>query len=87
MSQFIIQSAAATMPISCKGGPYRRVAVLEVEDGVERVKMISGRARGVVRVVRTWERRFVGLTDKSAFFRAKAEAEALVAELTAQVQP
>lgn len=32
MSHYIVQSAAACMPSSCKGR-YRRVAVLEVEDG------------------------------------------------------
>jgi hypothetical protein len=60
ISRFIIQTAAAHMPSSCKWGPYRRVAVLEVRDGVEWVAMISDRARGVVRVVATWERCNVG---------------------------
>jgi hypothetical protein len=61
---YIIQTAKACMPSSCWGSNhYRRVAVLEVEDGVMQVKMISSRARGVRRVVRTWERLFDGKTS------------------------
>ncbi len=58
-THYIIQSASAKMPNSC-WGQYGRVAVLEVEDGVDHVAMISGRARGVVRVVETWEKLNVG---------------------------
>jgi hypothetical protein len=82
MSHYIVQSAAACMPSSCRG-TYRRVAVLEVEDDVERAAMISPRARGVIRVVRTWERRNVGRTSRCAYAIALAEAEALAAELGA----
>ena len=76
---YVIRTSAAHMPNSCKG-VYRRVAVLEVEDGVV-PKMISPRAKGVRRVVRTWERLNVGSTERCAYRIALAQAEALAAEL------
>ena len=51
-------TSAAAMPQSC-WGVYRRVAVLEVDPGA-RPAMISERARGVRRIVATWERLNVG---------------------------
>lgn len=75
MSHYIVQTAAACMPNSC-WGTYRRVALLEVKDGVESVAMISSRARGVVRVVQTWERLNVGKTERCAYERALTEANA-----------
>jgi len=85
-TKFIIKTSAACMPGSC-WGQYRRVAVLEVEAGVESVAMISERARGVVRVVETWERRNVGPIAKRgergrcAYSRALMEAEELAEQL------
>jgi hypothetical protein len=73
MAHYIVQDAAAAMPSSCKGR-YRRVAVLLVEDGYEHVSMISQHARGVIRVVQTWEKRNVGKTERCAFERAYTEA-------------
>lgn len=81
---YIVQTAAAAMPSSC-WGTYRRVAVLEVEDGVDRAAMISARARGVIRVVATWERCNVGRTSRCAYERALSEAREMAAELTAAV--
>jgi len=81
MSKFIVQTAAANMPASCKFGRYRRVAVLEVHEGIDRVSMISSRARGVVRVVETWERCSVGKMVRSTYVRALAEAERMAATL------
>jgi hypothetical protein len=47
MDRYIIMTASAKMPSSCKG-TYRRVAVVELEPGFTGVpKMISARARGV----------------------------------------
>jgi predicted secreted protein len=83
MSHYIVQTSAARMPGSC-WGQYRRVAVLEVEDGLTRAAMISSRARGVRSVVQTWERCHVGTTSRGAYQRALAEAEALAARLNAQ---
>jgi hypothetical protein len=83
MATYIVQTAAACMPSSCKFGRYRRVAVLEVADpSIHRVAMISARAIGVIRIVRRWERLSVGTTERCAYRRALAEARALVATLS-----
>jgi len=81
----IVMSAAANMPNSC-WGVYRRVAVVLVDlsklpEGAGRPRMISTHARGVVDVVETWERLNVGKTDRCAYARALAEAEALAAKI------
>lgn len=73
MSRFIVKTSSAKMPNSC-WGRYGHVAVLEVEDGVKDVKMISERARGVVRVVQVWRKRYVG-GSRSAFALAEAAAQ------------
>ena len=70
------------MPSSCRG-VYRRVAVLEVEQGLEYVSMISPRARGCARIVETWEKLNVGSTPRCAYERALAAARALAADLNA----
>lgn len=78
-TEYIVRGAAACMPSSC-WGRYGRVAVLEVERGAQ-PKMISEHARGVVRVVQTWERRNIGSTERCAYSRAWKEAEALAEQL------
>jgi hypothetical protein len=83
-TEYIVMTACAKMPSNC-WGRYGRVAVIEVERGA-RPAMISQRARGVVKIIRTWERCFDGLTDRCAFARATAEAKALAAELNAGAQ-
>lgn len=79
-TEYIVQTASAKMPSSCRG-TYARVAVIEVDAGVKRVSMISPRAKGVVRIVATWERRSVGKTKNCAFQRALRAAEMMVDEL------
>ena len=71
------------MPASMKfgKGKYRHVAVIEVEDGVSHVRMISARARGVRRVVRVWERLYAGGSDRCAFAQAYAAAQQCADEL------
>ena len=86
---YIVQSAAANMPSSCRG-TYRRVAVLEISpddlpESETRPRMISAHARGVVRVVETWERCNVGSTSRCAYERAWTEAEEMAAELNAEI--
>lgn len=83
-TRFIVQEAAAAMPSSC-WGQYKRVAVLEIEADwpEDTVSMISERARGVVRVVRTWEKLRVGTTERSCYIQARREAGALAAYLNA----
>jgi|TARA_R100001530_G_scaffold134550_1_gene109635 hypothetical protein len=77
---FITKTATAQMPGSC-WGRYGKVAVIEVEDGVEDVAMISDRARGAIRVVEVWDRQFWGKSNRCAFAIAVIEAEALAASL------
>jgi len=81
LPRFIVLTAAANMPASC-WGRYGRVAVVELEPGTtEYPRMISDRARGVARVIQTWEKCNVGKTERSAFASALREAEALATEL------
>lgn len=78
---YVVKDSAARMPGSC-WGKYRRVAVMEVEPGTVPA-MISARARGVRRIVQTWDRMNVGQTDRCAFKRAVAEAGRLAAQMNA----
>jgi hypothetical protein len=81
MDRFIVMTAAATPSSTC-WGIYRRVAVVEIEPGFnDRPKMISARAKGIKRVVETWENCNVGTTDRCAFRRAEKEAQELADEL------
>jgi hypothetical protein len=50
---YIVMDRSAHMPNSCKGR-YRRVGVVKTDGTAP--KMLSYRARGVVRVIKTWER-------------------------------
>ena len=73
------------MPQSC-WGRYRRVAVVEVDPSIEAEdapRMISERARGVVRIVATWERLHAGTTHRCAYARARAAADAMARRLNA----
>lgn len=71
--------ASAQMPASCKG-VYKRIAIVETVSA-ERPKMISERTKGVIRIVRSWERLHVGKTERCAYARAMREAEGLLASL------
>ena len=82
----IVMTASAQMPASC-WGTYRKVAVVSLEDGFTGVpKMISARARGVDRIIRIWEGRNVGSTDRCAYRVARAEAEEMAGPLNAAQQ-
>ena len=78
-TKFIVKSSAPWHPQ--RGGTYRRVAVLEVAADAPEPRMISEHARGVIAVVRTWERRSVGSTARCAYQVAMREAAELAAEL------
>jgi len=83
--RWVVQTASASMPRTC-WGRYGRVAVLELEpDWDGPVAMISARARGVRRVICTWERLNIGSTDRCAFARALAAADEMVAEHNARL--
>ena len=79
-TEYVILEASAKMPSSCKGR-YARIAVCEVVAGT-RPKMISERARGMVRIVATWERVHVG-GERSAYAVAMRDAQEYVAKLQA----
>jgi hypothetical protein len=85
MSHFIVKEATAKMPSSC-WGKYKRVAVLEVENGVFNVSMISDKAKGVVQVVATWERLHVGTTPRCAYRQALQEAEEMARSLNSPME-
>jgi hypothetical protein len=82
--RFVVLTASARC--SAKYGIYRRVAVVEAYgvSSPDQIKMISSRARGVLRVVKTWERLNVGRTEKCAYRRALNAAEELAAVLNDQ---
>jgi hypothetical protein len=85
MTKYIVQSASASMPSSVKA-PYRRVAVLEVNDDLEGpASMISTHSRDVVKIVETWERCHDGFDHgpNTAYQRALVDAETLAAKLNA----
>lgn len=86
MTRFIVMTSSAAIPGTGMGrsyGRYRDVAVVEVEDGTQ-PKMISKRAKGVVRIVRVWKRQFVGKTLDCAYHRALGQAQALADQLDAE---
>ena len=82
-THFIVKTAQASMPGSCKYGRYGRVAVLEVPEDLEAfdIPRIDDRLKSVKRIVRLWDRRFWGKTERCAFEIACAEAEALAEKL------
>ena len=82
---------AAPMPRSCFGR-YVRVGVALVDpallpDGRREPRMLSSRARGVVEVVRTWERCHSGKGVRDAARGAIGSALELAALLDAGLEP
>lgn len=75
-----VLTASAKMPGNC-WGTYRRVALVEVASPAVVVKMISPRAKGVIRIVQTWERRNVGSSSRCAYQVAYRAALDLMAAL------
>lgn len=60
------------MPGSC-WGRYAKVAVMQVEPGVTPT-MISRRAKGVLRVVRVWDKLNIGRASGNRTFRSGPSA-------------
>lgn len=79
---FIVKTASAHMPASCKGN-YRRVAVIELEPGFADCSRIDSRDKAVKKIVSTWEGLNVGKTERSAYSKGLAEAKQMAAELNA----
>lgn len=80
---YVVMSASAKMPTSVKAR-YMRCAVVELQPGFEGYpKMISERARGVARIVQTWERQHVGSSgsEGTAFARAHKAAQYMCDQL------
>ena len=79
LPKYIIMTASAAMPASCRG-KYGKIALVELEPGrTEPPKMISERARGIVRIVRCWDKLNMGKTNRCAYAVAMKEAEDLLA--------
>lgn len=74
---WIVMSSSAHMPASCRGS-YRNVALVQLNQEFtshdRTPKMISARARGVLRLVHMGHH-FDGTTDRCAFARTEAEAQ------------
>lgn len=86
--RWVVLTSAAPMPSSC-WGRYVRVALVLMDPaalpaGRRTPAMISERARGVVRIDRTWERLHDG-GARSASARARAEALAIAAARNAEI--
>ena len=85
--RYIVMSASAKMPGTC-WGHYGRIAVIERDLGYEgRIAMISNRARGVKKVVETWENLNIGKTDRCAYSRALRKAEEYAKRLNLNTNP
>lgn len=67
-SEIIIVTKTACMPSSNKFGRYGKIGVMEVKKG-STPKMISNRAKGVIKVIEIFDRLHIGKTSKGAFQR------------------
>lgn len=84
MSYYLVMTSSAQVKGKARMyGRYRNVAVVEVMTNFDRPKMISERARGVVRIVRHWGSCSVGTTKRCQYEVALAEANELCAQLNA----
>ena len=83
MSYFLVMTSSGQVKGKARQfGTYRNVAVVEIEDEHPRPKMISERARGVVRIVRHWGTCSVGTTSRCQYQIALREANELCDSLT-----
>jgi hypothetical protein len=80
---WVVMTSSAQMPSKC-WGQYRRVALVQLTQEYTakdwRPKMISDRARGVVRLI-DYGHHNVGMTERCAYRRTLAQAEARAREL------
>jgi len=81
--KYVVKTSAAAMPQRC-WGRYGNVAVLLVEDDAT-PKMISERAKGVIKIVSYEGRLHCGKTERSAFQKALKRANELAAKLNAEL--
>lgn len=84
MPAYIVMTASAHMPSSCKGR-YRRVALCRVADPQNPPRMISNRARGMLEIIQTWERcNATTHGGNTAFDRAMREAAERATQLNTE---
>ena len=62
-------------------GSYRRIGLVELDESGKIPCMISARARGCRRVVRTWDRLNNGKTENCKFRKTLAHALELLSEM------
>jgi hypothetical protein len=72
-------TAQARKPASCKFGNYGRVALIETNGSAP--KQIHPNHKAVKRIIKTWEMRNVGSTEKCAFRIALKEAREICENL------
>ena len=71
MSKYVVKASMAHQPSSRKWRHNRmRVGVMEMQDDAPAPKILSERARGCLRVVRTWEDLYQGTSDRDQYSRA-----------------
>lgn len=84
MAMHIVMTASASMPSSCKGR-YGKVAVVQLTQEYtaqgKRPKMISDRARGILRIVWQSGPQNMGSTERCGYARALAEARRYAEDL------
>ena len=86
MTRFIVMESKARMP-AVVISPYARIAVVEIEPGFKGPpKMISERARGVVRIVKEWGPCYIGVTNRCAAAIARKEATDLARTLNCPLE-
>jgi len=80
-THYVVLDKCSYMPGSCKG-LYRRLGVVEIEGHLKAddIRMLSTRAVGVRRIVRTWEKCHKG-KRKGAYWDALDEATKLARRL------
>lgn len=82
--KYIVMTAQVTLPGLARRGQYKRVAVVlidtaELPEGRDIPTMISLRARGVKKIVRTWEK--LSARGKHTRFAAALEEAKLLADI------
>lgn len=82
--RYIVMTAKACMPGSCKFGDYRKVAVIEREGDLI-PSQIHPNHRAVRRIVRVWDRLNNGSTSRCAYQVALAAARELAVEFNATI--
>lgn len=86
--RYKVLTARALMPASC-WGKYGRVAIVECSYNIatkefNTPKQIHPNHSSVVKIIHTWERLFIGTSDRCAFINAILHAEKIADELNSK---